>query len=56
MLFRSYEVLPKGGWFRIDPSIIPNDWHDICKDFGIDPECKSAILCVIGVKEENDDA
>ena len=51
-----YEVLPKGGWFRIDPSIIPNDWHDICKDFGIDPECKSAILCVIGVKEENDDA
>jgi hypothetical protein len=51
-----YEVLPRGGWLRIDPSIIPHDWHDVCKDFGIDHNCKSAILCIVGIKEENDDA
>jgi hypothetical protein len=50
-----YTVLPKGGWFRIDPYIIPQDWHDVCKSFGIDPSCKSAILCIAGVKEENND-
>ena len=50
-----YEILPKGGWFRVDPSIVPHDWHDICSDFGIDPNCESAILCIAGVKEENSD-
>ena len=50
-----YTVLPRGGWIRIDPEIIPHDWDDICKDFNIDPNCRSAILCVVGVKEENDD-
>ena len=50
-----YTVLPKGGWIRISPEIIPHDWDDICKDFDIDPECRSAILCIAGVKEENDD-
>ena len=47
-----YTVLPKGGWIRIDPESIPHDWEDVCLGFGIDPECKSAILCVVGVKEE----
>ena len=50
-----YTVLPKGGWIRINPEIIPHDWQDICKDFDIDPNCSSAVLCVIGVKEENED-
>jgi hypothetical protein len=50
-----YEILPKGGWFRIDPTIVPHDWHDLCSDFGIDPNCESAILCIAGVKEENSD-
>jgi hypothetical protein len=50
-----YAVLPKGGWIRINPEIIPHDWEDVCKDFAIDPSCKSAILCVVGVKEENED-
>lgn len=50
-----YEVLPKGAWLRIDPTIIPHDWYDVCKDFGIDPECKSAILCIVGVKEEDNE-
>ena len=49
-----YTVLPEGGWIRIDPESMPmpNDWENICLGFGIDPECKSAILCVVGVKEE----
>jgi hypothetical protein len=47
-----YDVIPNGAWIRIDPLIIPNDWHDVCKDFGIDEHAKSAILCVVGVKEE----
>lgn len=47
-----YTVLPKGGWIRIDPETMPHDWEDICLKFGIDPECKSAILCVVGVKED----
>ena len=46
-----YEVLPKGGWIRIDPTIIPHDWDDICKDFGVDSNCLEIILCVAGVKE-----
>jgi hypothetical protein len=46
-----YEVLPKGGWVRLDPMIIPHDWEDICKDFGVHPDCKEMILCVCGVKE-----
>ena len=46
-----YTVLPKGGWIRLDPEIIPRDWDDICKDFGVDPTCDELILCVCGVKE-----
>jgi len=48
-----YTVLPKGGWIRIDPEIIPHDWEDICKDFNADPNCGSLILAVAGVKEES---
>jgi hypothetical protein len=47
-----YTLLPEGGWIRIDPETMPHDWENICSGFGIDPECKSAILCVVGVKEE----
>lgn len=46
-----YEVLPEGGWVRLDPTIVPHDWMDLCKDFGVDPDCKEMILCVCGVKE-----
>lgn len=46
-----YEVLPTGGWVRLDPHIIPNDWHDICKDFNVDPDCHQIILAVCGVKQ-----
>lgn len=46
-----YEVLPDGGYIRLDPSIMPYDWRDICKDFGADPDCKELILAVCGVKE-----
>ena len=46
-----YEVLPEGGWIRLDPEIIPRDWYDVCKDFGVDPHCKEMILCICGVKE-----
>jgi hypothetical protein len=46
-----YRVLPKGGWVRLDPTIIPMDWYDICNDFDIDPECEEVILCICGVKE-----
>jgi hypothetical protein len=55
-----YTVLPKGGWIRLDPTIVPHDWEDLCKDFASDPECKELILCICGVKEiyredENED-
>jgi hypothetical protein len=46
-----YEVLPEGGWVRLDPTIVPHDWMDLCKDFGVDPDCKEMILCICGVKE-----
>jgi hypothetical protein len=46
-----YEVLPKGGWVRLNPEIISNDWYDICKDFNVDPDCHEIILAVCGVKE-----
>ena len=49
-----YTILPQGGWVRLDPTIIPHDWHDICKDFGVDPDCEELILCVCGVKEINE--
>ena len=48
-----YAVLPKGGWLRLDPTIIPHDWHDLCGDFGIDPDCEEIVLCIAGVKEIN---
>lgn len=46
-----YEVLPQAGWVRLSPEIIPRDWEDICKDFGVDPNCHEIILAVCGVKE-----
>ena len=48
---QGYEVLPKGGWLRIDSNIMPRDWHDVCKDFGVDPSCDEIILAIAGVKE-----
>jgi len=47
-----YTVLPKGGWIYINPEIIPHDWDDLCKDFGVDPSAKGAYLCVAGFKED----
>jgi hypothetical protein len=49
-----YSVLPQGGWIRLNPEIIPHDWVDICKDFGVDPDCHELILAVCGVKQIND--
>jgi hypothetical protein len=49
-----YSVLSKGGWIRLNPEIIPHDWVDICKDFGVDPDCHELILAVCGVKQIND--
>jgi hypothetical protein len=49
-----YTVLTKGGWFYVNPEIIPHDWHDVCKDFGIDEGAKGAYLCIVGVKEDNE--
>jgi len=46
-----YAVLPRGGWFYVNPEIIPRDWHDVCKDFGIDESARGAYLCIAGVKE-----
>ena len=45
-----YTVLPRGGWFYVNPEIIPLDWHDLCKDFGIDEDARGAYLCIAGVK------
>ncbi len=47
-----YTVLPQGGWLRIDPTIMPHDWHDLSKDFGFDPDAECVYLCVCGIKEE----
>jgi hypothetical protein len=52
ILKNGYTVLPKGGWFYVDPEIVPHDWHDICKDFGIDVSAKGAYLCIVGVKQD----
>ena len=46
-----YEVLPRAGWLRIDCTMMPKDWYDICKDFGVDPSCDEIILAIAGVKE-----
>jgi len=48
-----YTILPEGGWLKLDPTIIPRDWYDICKDFGVDPDCEEMVLCVCGVMEVN---
>jgi hypothetical protein len=48
-----YSVLPQGGWIRLSSDIVPHDWADICKDFGVDPDCHELILAVCGVKEIN---
>ena len=49
-----YSVLSKGGWIRLSPEIVPHDWVDICKDFGVDPDCHELILAVCGVKQINE--
>jgi hypothetical protein len=54
LLDSGYTVLPQGGWVRLNPEIIPHDWVDICKDFGVDPDCHEIILAVCGVKQIND--
>jgi len=46
-----YKVLPIGGWFVVDPTLIPHDWKTICKSFDADPKCKELVLCISGVKE-----
>jgi hypothetical protein len=45
-----YQVLPKGGWFCIDPETIP-EWDSVAEDFGFDPRAKEIILCVAGFME-----
>ena len=54
-----YTILPKGGWFRIDPDYDPSGWDSLAMNFGFDPNCKEVILCVAGYKEiyeeSNDD-
>jgi hypothetical protein len=54
LLDSGYTVLSQGGWIRLNPEIIPHDWVDICKDFGVDPDCHELILAVCGVKQIND--
>jgi hypothetical protein len=51
LIENGYDVLPQGGWVRLDPETVPHDWHDICKDFGVDSDSKEIILAVCGVKE-----
>jgi hypothetical protein len=51
LLDNGYSVLPQGGWIRLNPEIIPNDWADICSDFGVSPDCHEIILAVCGVKQ-----
>jgi hypothetical protein len=46
-----YDPLSDGGWFYVNPEIIPQDWDDICSDFGIDSNCDGAYLAIMGVKE-----
>jgi hypothetical protein len=53
LLDSGYTVLSQGGWIRLNPEIIPHDWLDICKDFGVDPDCHELILAVCGVKQIN---
>jgi hypothetical protein len=48
---QGYEVLPKGAWFRIDSNMMPWEWDDVCKDFGVDTNCTEIILAIAGVKE-----
>jgi hypothetical protein len=54
LLDSGYTVLSQGGWIRLSPEIVPHDWVDICKDFGVDPDCEEIILAVCGVKQIND--
>ena len=51
VLKAGYTILPKGGWFSIDPETIP-EWDLVAEHFGFDPECESVTLCVVGFKEE----
>jgi anti-sigma regulatory factor (Ser/Thr protein kinase) len=51
VLKHGYSVLPKGGWIRIESSLVPHDWEDLAKNFGFDPDCDHVILCVAGVKQ-----
>jgi hypothetical protein len=51
LIKNGYRVLPKGGWVRLSPDIIPKDWADICSDFGVNPDCQEIVLAVCGVDE-----
>jgi hypothetical protein len=51
LIKNGYRVLPKGGWIRLSPDIIPRDWEDICSDFNIDPDCHEIVFAVCGVQE-----
>ena len=48
---RGYTVLTKGAWLMIDSNMMPWEWYDVCKDFGVDFNCTEIILAVAGVKE-----
>ena len=45
-----YQVIPNGGWFRIDPETIP-EWDYVAENYGFDPNCKEVILCIAGFRE-----
>jgi len=47
-----YDVLPHGGWIYITPEVLPRDWDDICKDFGLDATQRGAWLAISGVKQD----
>ena len=48
---QGYTVLPKGACFTIDSNMMPWEWDDVCKDFGVDANCTEIILAVAGVIE-----
>lgn len=49
-----FTILPKGAWFAIDPSIVP-EWDSVAEVYGFDPNAKEVILCVAGFKEVQED-
>ncbi len=51
LIKNGYKVLPKGGWIRLSPDIIPRDWADVCSDFNVDPDCYEIVFAVCGIQE-----